>query len=393
MHQGKEICLNSNEDTVTLVDVTNKNNPVQLSSTPYSGSAYTHQGWSTEDQAYFLVDDELDEQNFGHNTRTRVFDVSDLDAPSLIGSYDSDNAAIDHNQYVKGDYSYQANHLSGLRILDISGVATANVAEVAYFDIYPADDAAQFNGAWSNYPYFDSGIVDVSGIEQGVFVLRPNLGPTDSPPTVNVTDPAEAATVSGTSVPVAASASDDDGGVTQVEFFVDGISIGVDTTSPYGSPGTRRPCPTARRSSDSATATDTIGQTTSDANNVTVDNVTVDNVPDPTVHVGGLDATVVSGRGGKWDATVTITVHDEGDGAVSGATVSGAWSSGATGSGPCVTEGADECVIVRSNIKRSSPSVTFDVTNVVAADLACAPGDNHDPDGDSDGTTIVVPAP
>jgi choice-of-anchor B domain-containing protein len=206
-HQGREICVNSNEDTVTIVDVTNKANPVQLSRTGYSGAAYTHQSWLTEDQVHLLVDDELDEQNFGHNTRTRVFDVSDLDAPALVGSYDSANPAIDHNQYVKGNYSYQANYRSGLRILDLTNVASAAMTEAAFFDIYPVDDAAQFNAAWSNYPYFDSGIVIVSGIEQGLFVLRPNLGPVDNSPAVNLTDPAQGATVNGTSVLVAATAS------------------------------------------------------------------------------------------------------------------------------------------------------------------------------------------
>ena len=38
---------------------------------------------------------------------------------------------------------------------------------------YPSSDSASFNGAWSNYPYFESGNVIVSGIEQGLFVLRP----------------------------------------------------------------------------------------------------------------------------------------------------------------------------------------------------------------------------
>ncbi|MDP8988437.1 MAG: choice-of-anchor B family protein, partial [Actinomycetota bacterium] len=80
-HRNREICFNSNEDTVTIVDVTDKSRPVQLSRTGYAGSAYTHQGWLTEDRRYFLLDDELDEQNFAHNTRTRVWDVSDLDKP------------------------------------------------------------------------------------------------------------------------------------------------------------------------------------------------------------------------------------------------------------------------------------------------------------------------
>ncbi len=385
-HQGKEICFNSNEDTLTIVDVTNKNNPVLLSRTFYGGSAYTHQGWLTEDHVHFLLDDELDEQTFGHNTRTRVFDVSDLDAPGFVGAYDSGNSAIDHNQYVKGNFSYQANYRSGLRILDITGVATATLTEAAFFDIYPADDAPQFNAAWSNYPYFDSGIVIVSGIEQGLFVLRPNLGPQDNPPTVNVTDPAEGATVSGSSVLVAATATDDNG-VTQVEFFVDGSSIGVDTTAPYSVSWDSTTVPDGARVV-SATATDTIGQTASDSNNITVDNV-----PDPTMHVGDLDgSSVLSGRGGKWNATVTIRVEDSGHAPVDGATVSGSWSNGANGSGSCVTSGGT-CAITRNNINRNSSSVTFTVTGVTHGTLVYASGDNHDPDGDSNGTVIVVAKP
>lgn len=46
-----------NEDTVTIVDVTDKNAPVQLSKTDYelsSFNVYTHQGWLTVDHDYFM---------------------------------------------------------------------------------------------------------------------------------------------------------------------------------------------------------------------------------------------------------------------------------------------------------------------------------------------------
>jgi hypothetical protein len=49
-HRGREVCFSSNEDTLTIVDVTNKSAPLQLSRTPYAGSGYTHQGWLTGDQ-------------------------------------------------------------------------------------------------------------------------------------------------------------------------------------------------------------------------------------------------------------------------------------------------------------------------------------------------------
>ncbi|KAB2961830.1 MAG: choice-of-anchor B family protein [Thermoanaerobaculia bacterium] len=174
-HVGKEVCFSSNgpSEQLGIVDVSNKAAPVVLSSTPYAGSAYPHQGWLTEDHRYFLLDDELDESNFGHNTRTRVWDVSNLDAPVLLGHFSSPTPAIDHNQYVRGSYVFQANYRSGLRVLRIDDAASAQLTQIGYFDVYPSSDTANFNGAWSVYPYFESGIVVVSGIEQGLFVLRP----------------------------------------------------------------------------------------------------------------------------------------------------------------------------------------------------------------------------
>jgi hypothetical protein len=159
------------------VDVTNKTTPAQLSRTGYIGSDYTHQGWITEDHAYFLLDDEGDETGFGHNTRTYIWDLADLDNPLLIDNYTASTAAIDHNLYIKGNYAFEANYRAGLRILDIHDIANGNLFEEAYFDIYPGSDSASFNGAWSNYPYFDSGVIVVSGIEQGLYVLQPTTLP------------------------------------------------------------------------------------------------------------------------------------------------------------------------------------------------------------------------
>lgn len=386
-YQGSEICMASNEDTLTIVDVTNKNNPVQISRTSYAGAEYTHQGWFTEDQKYFLLDDELDEKNIGHNTLTRVFNVSNLDAPELLGEYNSDNHAIDHNQYVKGNYVYQANYRAGLRILDISDVANANLNEVAYFDIYPDDDAAEFNAAWSNYPYFDSGMVVVSGIEQGLYVLRPNLGggTTDNPPTVELTSPANGDVVSG-SVSITASATDDMG-VQQVEFIADGQTIDIATTAPYSTIWNTVNLD-AGEYVISAMATDTMDQSTSDSITLIVDN---GGVVDSEIHIGDLDGrSEPGGRGGKWNAIVTITVHDENDARMPSATVTGTWSSGATGSGSCVTNTSGNCSITNAGLKRNASSATFSVTNATLAGSTYVPMNNHDLDGDSNGTTILI---
>ena len=140
---------------------------------PKNWGILLHRYWGELHCAYFLLGDELDELNLGHNTRTRIFDVSDLDAPLLIGAYDATTPAIDHNLYIVGERAFQASYSAGVRVLDSSDVANGNLTETGFFDVYPSDDDPSFNGAWSVYPYFESGVIVVSGIEQGLFILDP----------------------------------------------------------------------------------------------------------------------------------------------------------------------------------------------------------------------------
>ena len=178
-HQGAEICFNSNTDTLTIVDVTNKAAPEMLGRAGYTGSGYTHQGWLTEDHVYFVLGDEFDELKDPSvtGTTTYLWDLSDLGSPTLVGTHVSTaTRAIDHNQFVKGKYTYQSNYQAGLRILDVTDIANGNLTEVAFFDMVPGSDSPLiYEGAWGNYPFSDSGMVIVSARTQGLFVLRPNL--------------------------------------------------------------------------------------------------------------------------------------------------------------------------------------------------------------------------
>ena len=177
-HQGAEICFNSNTDTLTIVDVTNKAAAEMLSRTGYTNSGYTHQGWLTEDHTYFVLGDEFDEAINPNvaGTTTYLWDVSDLDSPTLVGTHVSTTRAIDHNQYIKGEYTYQSNYQAGLRILDVTDIANGILTEVAFFDMVPSRDSpVLYEGTWGNYPFFDSEIVIVSERRQGLFVLRSHL--------------------------------------------------------------------------------------------------------------------------------------------------------------------------------------------------------------------------
>jgi choice-of-anchor B domain-containing protein len=174
---GREICFNANEDTLTIVDVTDKAAPAMLVRKTYPARGYTHQGWLTEDHRHFLLDDETDEAKLKTNTRTHVFDVSDLLTPQVVGVHEGATTAIDHNQYVRGGHVFQSNYASGLRVLDLGGVENAVLREIGFFDVRPEDDRPDYLGTWSNFPFFESGLVIASSIERGVFVLRPNLSP------------------------------------------------------------------------------------------------------------------------------------------------------------------------------------------------------------------------
>jgi choice-of-anchor B domain-containing protein len=172
-HQGREICLSSNGNALSIADVTDKDNPVALSIAQYPNVAYTHQGWLTEDHRYFYLNDEGDETSeLVEATRTLIFDISDLEDPVLAGEYLGPSSAIDHNLYIRGDIMYQTNYVEGLRLVDISD--PENPIEVGHFDTVPygPNDNSPVLGAWSNYPYFKSGTIVVTSGREGVFFLK-----------------------------------------------------------------------------------------------------------------------------------------------------------------------------------------------------------------------------
>jgi len=110
-----------------------------------------------------------------------------------------------------------------------------------------------------------------------------------------------------------------------------------------------------------------------------------------TVHVGDLDGSGSLGSRNRWDALVVITVHDNGENPISGATVTGSWSAG--GSNSCVTDVKGQCSLSKGNLKGSQSIVTFTVDNVSYSSYTYQSADNHDPDGDSNGTNITIYTP
>lgn len=165
---GREIAFCCDGGTgFDIVDVTNKSNMFLVARRTYPNLSYCHQGWLSEDRRYFYINDETDGIN-----RTTIFDVSDIENPFFVLDYTAGLGATDHNQYVRGNFIYEAEYRAGLRI----SCADDPLAPlpVGFFDSYPEDDNSGYNGAWNVFPFFPSGNVIISDIDRGLFVVDPS---------------------------------------------------------------------------------------------------------------------------------------------------------------------------------------------------------------------------
>ena len=73
-----------------------------------------------------------------------------------------------------------SHYTAGLRVMDITDIS--NPTESAYFDVYPSSNNTSFDGTWSNFPYYSSGSIVVTGIDEGLYVVSPSgSGPAPAP--------------------------------------------------------------------------------------------------------------------------------------------------------------------------------------------------------------------
>ncbi len=179
-YNGRQIVVGFNEDHMVVYDATDKTDIGVISQSTYENVGYTHQGWFTEDRHYLLSNDETDEVDYGIPTRTIIWDMSNLDNPQVVSYAELGTVSIDHNLYIKGDMVYESNYSSGLRILDLLEIGDGILHPFGYFDVYPQTDLPFYEGTWSNYPYFKSGVIPVSGISSGLHLVKPRFFELDS---------------------------------------------------------------------------------------------------------------------------------------------------------------------------------------------------------------------
>ncbi len=158
-----------------IVDVEDKTDMQTVSALADSQWVYVHQGWLTEDQRFIFMNDEMDETSgIATTTRTWVLNVEDLDSPYVVGFHEGTVEVTDHNLYTKGDKVYAANYYAGIHVFDIVDAASAELELSSSFDTNPfLDQTGTSGGAWSVYPYFESGNIAIS-TQSHLFVVRPS---------------------------------------------------------------------------------------------------------------------------------------------------------------------------------------------------------------------------
>ncbi len=150
------------------VDVLDVSDPaaIRLVTTFTYPGAGAHNTCTSEDGRTVYVGDEIGSQ--GH--WMRIFDVSDITDPELVGEIIVDRRASVHNCYVRDGRLYVAHYTEGLRVFDVATDPHAPV-EVAFYDTY-REPGYDYLGAWTAYPYFASEKIIVSDMVSGLWVVE-----------------------------------------------------------------------------------------------------------------------------------------------------------------------------------------------------------------------------
>ncbi|MGH8016003.1 MAG: choice-of-anchor B family protein, partial [Candidatus Zixiibacteriota bacterium] len=157
-------------DGIDLIDITDIYSPQPIGHFNYTGSG-AHNGVFSEDGRYLFVGDEI-----GNGNWTRVFDISDINNVEHISDIIVNPNKVVHNCEIIGPHLYIAHYDLGLRVWNVAD--PAEPFEVAFYDTGPHPNF-QYTGAWGVYPYFASGKIILSDMQNGLFVFTSTLLDTD----------------------------------------------------------------------------------------------------------------------------------------------------------------------------------------------------------------------
>jgi len=150
-----------------IVDISDITHPQTLVSQETSFD-FTHNAWASGESTYLFTTDERP------GAMVDAYDISNADEIVLLDMYRPTatlrNGVIPHNVHYYQGYLVISYYIDGVKIVDAH--EPQNLVEVASYDTYRFRDDG-FHGAWGAYPFLPSGLLLVSDIESGLYVLQP----------------------------------------------------------------------------------------------------------------------------------------------------------------------------------------------------------------------------
>jgi len=152
---------------IQMINVATKSSPFLIGSAT-TPTAFTHNTWLNDAGNVCFTTDENAGSYLG------AFDITDPSAITEIDRVRDHTAgnAIVHNVHVKDDYAVCSYYTSGVVVFDVH--VPDIMVEIANYDCNPTFSGNAYEEIWGVYPYFPSGTVIATDIQQGLFVLIPN---------------------------------------------------------------------------------------------------------------------------------------------------------------------------------------------------------------------------
>ncbi len=157
-----------NQGVFSIYDVTDKTAPVLLASQATAAN-FTHNAWLSDDSQILFTTDEVGGATVGAYDISDLTDIKELD--QFLPLETLGDGVTPHNVHVWNDWLIISYYTDGCIIVD--GSRPENLVEVGNFDTF-IPSSTGFQGAWGAYPWLPSGLILVSDISDGIYVLEPN---------------------------------------------------------------------------------------------------------------------------------------------------------------------------------------------------------------------------
>ena len=154
-----------NSGRLDIIDGRIKSSPTLIASIAYPGGG-THNVWATKDRRYAITTDEI-----GSTPKTlKVWNLQNLPAVSTtpVATFTATPADIEHNIFIRGDYAYVAWYTAGLRIVNITDPTIPT--DAGGYDT-STEPPGSYDGMWACYPYFPSGKIIGSDMQNGLYIF------------------------------------------------------------------------------------------------------------------------------------------------------------------------------------------------------------------------------